>query len=150
MLQEKRQRSAVEILGALNNALTFRRESHRSNRPTKRVAEANLVQSLSASCHIWSIVQRFELNLSQRILAWKCYLITVPNTEGGLYEKKKKKGPYTKTSLLLLHQTTSAIMANVRKMGTNIRITSVSSGGSTHTTCSMVQLEKKCLWMRMM
>lgn len=58
--------------------------------------------------------------------------------------------PQARLSFLLLHQTTRAIMANVRKTGTRMRMVSVSSGGSTHITCSVVQLEKKCLCMRMM
>lgn len=61
--------------------------------------------------------------------------------------KRKPKGTtYARISLLLLHHTTSVIMAHVNMTGIKIRVMRISSGGSSQRTSSEVQFEKNCLW----
>lgn len=63
------------------------------------------------------------------------------------WEKSKPRGTaYTRVSLLLLHHTTSVIMAHVNMTGIKIRVMRISSGGSSQCTFSEVQFEKNCLW----
>lgn len=60
--------------------------------------------------------------------------------------KRKPKGTtYARISLLLLHHTTSVIMAHVNMTGIKIRVMRISSGGSSQRTSSEVQFEKNCL-----
>lgn len=53
---------------------------------------------------------------------------------------------YPRISLLLLHHTTSIIMAHVNMTGIKIRGMRISSGGSSQWTLSKVQFKKNCLW----
>lgn len=63
-----------------------------------------------------------------------------------MLKTKTLETTYTRISLLLLHHTTSIIMAHVNMTGTKIRVMRISFGGSSQWTLSKVQFEKNCLW----
>lgn len=76
------------------------------------------------------------------LVGWFCFFFLKKE----MLKTKTLETTYTRISLLLLHHTTSIIMAHVNMTGTKIRVMRISFGGSSQWTLSKVQFEKNCLW----